>query len=469
MDGTEYQGKLAETLEAYCIWLEKSEFPKLKEACRVLHTSFGTLYKMFLQKRFIHDDPYKQDVKIAEIKVPDPILAEGDRVEQLTINLSAYDNQLDFLVNFAQMDTDFLTLDNIKRISALVKYIEWTKFTLDTPNTTTKAVVDLTVAVKTGGDPMASRFVTDSLGMMDKASITIMGCLKVVAAFSREYYKLELRQNITGAMKPAGITVEQIRRKFPSAMPQKPFYPDLVDEVIKEDYTPGGEKLREEVLKKFAVPDNKPKVEQTVESFKPTLLEGFVIISSVAVSMAEMAPKLDENNGILQNHKQGFLAQIKAAIRQMLHKEPDPVIYEVEYIDTAKGTPVKEKVNFNVFRADMDKKVRTYGSLCSRGVPAARLESMEEKLLLPLLDRAVRDAQAAHKTLTGLDEYFKAAAPKEVRDKIKGIKPELATMKNAVIKANQRRHEYSAQLEESEQFKKLGVHVQAQALAQAQT
>jgi hypothetical protein len=460
MDNTEYQNKLAEILEAYYLWLEKSEFPKLKEACRTLHSSFAALYKMFLQKRLIHEDPYKQDVKIAEIKVPDPISTEGDKLEQLTVNLSAYDNQLDFLVNFAQLDTDFLTLDNIKRISALIKYIEWTKFTLDTPNTTTKAVVDLTVTIKTSGDPMGSRIVTDSVSAMDKASVAIMGCLKVVAGFNREYYKLELRQNITGFMKPGDVTVEQIRKKFPSAMPKKPFYPDLVDEVIKEDAVPGGEKLREEILKKFTVPDNKPKAEQTVESFKPTLLEGFVVISSAAVSMAEMAPKLDENNSVLQNRKQSFLAQIKAAIRQMIHKEPDPVIYEVEYIDTAKGTPVKEKVNFNVFRSDMEKKIRTYGSLCTRGAPATRLASMEEKQLLPLLERAVRDAQAVHKTLTGLDEYFKAAAPKEVRDKIKGIKPELATMKNAIIKANQRRHEYSAQLEESEQFKKLGVQVQ---------
>jgi hypothetical protein len=462
MDSTEYQNKLAETLEAYCLWLEKSEFPKLKEACRTLHNSFAALYKMFLQKRLIHEDPYKQDVKIAEIKVPDPIGADGNKLEQLTVNLSAYDNQLDFLANFAQLDTDFLTLDTIKRISALVKYIEWTKFTLDTPSTTTKALVDLTVTIKTSGDPMGSRIVTDSAGAMDKASVTVMGCLKVMAGFNREFYKLELRQNITGSLKPGEMTVEQIRKKFPSAMPKKPFYPDLVDEVLKEDAAPGGEKLREEILKKFAVPDNKPKAEQTIESFKPTLLEGFVIISSAAVSMAEMAPKLDENNSVLQNRKQSFLAQIKAAIRQMMHKEPDPVIYDVEYIDTAKGAPVKEKVNFNVFRADVEKKIRTYGSLSTRGVPAARLASMEEKQLLPLLERAVRDAQAVHKTLTGLDEYFKAAAPKEVRDKIKGIKPELATMKNAIIKANQRRHEYSAQLEESEQFKKLGVQAQAQ-------
>jgi uncharacterized protein YeeX (DUF496 family) len=75
-----------------------------------------------------------------------------------------------------------------------------------------------------------------------------------------------------------------------------------------------------------------------------------------------------------------------------------------------------------------------------------------------MLERAVRDIQHVHKLLGGLDEYFKAESSRENREKVKGIKPELATIKNAYIKANQKRHEYSAQLEEAEQLKRLGVH-----------
>jgi hypothetical protein len=64
-----------------------------------------------------------------------------------------------------------------------------------------------------------------------------------------------------------------------------------------------------------------------------------------------------------------------------------------------------------------------------------------------------------HKILGALDDFFKLEAGKEDRDKIKGIKPELATMKNAIVKANQRRYEFSAQKEEEEQMKKLGIAI----------
>jgi hypothetical protein len=181
-----------------------------------------------------------------------------------------------------------------------------------------------------------------------------------------------------------------------------------------------------------------------------------MILSSVAVALSDLASRLDENNNVFQNRKQGFLEQLKAAFRQMLHKAPDPVIYEIEYIDTVKGIPVREKINFGLFRTELDRKIRTFAALGGRGGVSSRLDAMAESQLLTLLEKAVRDAQSVHKILAGLDEYFKAAPP-EIREKIKGIKPELATIKNAIIKANQKRHEYSAQLEEAEQLKRLGI------------
>ncbi|MDR0586067.1 MAG: hypothetical protein LBG26_02390 [Treponema sp.] len=457
MDSKEYQDALSAALEAYRLWLEKSEFPKLKEECRTFHTSFAAIYNQLIQKRLIHEDPYKHEAKIGEIKIPNPVSQEGDKTEQLTVSLSAYDNQLDFLVNFSQLSIEFLTLENIKRIVALIRYIDWTKFNVDAQGVTTKAMVDITLQIRTGGDPLAGRIIGDALGALDKSSAAIMGYLKEAANFDRESYKLELRQNLTGTMKTGEAVLETIRKKFPAVMPGRPFYPDLVEEVIKEDFGPGGDNIRETVLKQLAVPDNKPKAAKQVVSFKSILLDGCMIISSVGASLSDIAPRLDENSIVLQNRKQGLFEQLKTAFRQMFHREPDPVIYEIEYLDTAKGTPVREKVNFGVFRAELDRKIRGFASLGGRGGISSRLDAMNENQILSLLEKTVRDAQSVHKTLTGLDEYFKTEASREMREKIKGIKPELATIKNAIIKANQKRHEYSAQLEEEEQLKRLGI------------
>ncbi|MDR1287439.1 MAG: hypothetical protein LBK08_07510, partial [Treponema sp.] len=429
MDSKEYQDALSAAIEARHLWLEKSEFPKLKEECRTFHVSFGVIYGQLIQKRLIHEDPYKHEAKAGEIKVPDPVNHESDKTEQLTISLSAYDNQLDFLVNFSQFSTEFLTLENIKRIIALVRYIDWTKFNTDTQNPTTKALVDIVAQARTGGDPLTLRVIGDALSALNKASAAIMGYLKEAANFDREAYKLELRQNLTGSMKAGEAVLENIRKKFYVAMPGRPFYPDLAEEVIKEDFSPEGDKLREAILKQLAVPDNKPKTVKQAVSFKSILLDGCMIISSTAATLAEIVPKMDENSAVLQNRKQSFFEQLKMAFRQMFHKEPDPVIYEIEYLDVVKGTPVREKVNFGMFMADLDRKIRSLASLSGRGGISSRLDTMGETQLLSLLEKAVRDAQSLHKILAGLDEHFKAEASRELREKIRGIKPDLATIK----------------------------------------
>jgi hypothetical protein len=240
-------------------------------------------------------------------------------------------------------------------------------------------------------------------------------------------------------------------------MPGKPFYPDLVAELVKEDSN-AGKPLRDEVIKQMTVPDTKPKTVAPQILFKNILIEGLNAIGSVGSSLTEVGVKMDENAALMENRKNGFWDKLKRVIQQMLNKEPDPTIFDVEYMDPVKGAPVREKIDFAQFRGEMDRKTRTLTALASRsGGAFDKMQSMNETQLMGMLEKNIREIQTIHKVLGALDDFFKIEAGREDRDKVKGIKPELATMKNAIVKANQRRHEYSAQKEEEEQMRKLGI------------
>ena len=454
MDRNEYQKVLDKALNSYASWLERINFPKFKEEFRSFHNSFQTVYKILIQKRMINEDPYKHEAKIGEIQVPKIIHTEGDRKDQLTMNLSAYDNQLDFLVNFFQFSIDFLTIENIKRILGLVRYIDWANFNTDTQSSTTKVVVDLIHQARTSLESLTVNVINESIGKLKTSTGILIGYLKTATLYSRESYKLQMRETITGTMNDA--TVEGIKKKFSSAMPGIAFYPDLAEELIKEDYSPGGEQLRNAVLKQLAVPEERPKVVKKKADIKVTLIDGLMGISSVGISLGEIVSRLDENHQLFQNRRQTFFEKFRELMRQVFNKDPEPVIYDIEYIDPVKGAAVKEKVDFTLFRADLDKRIRTFSSFGVRN--SSRLEVMDEKLLQNYLERTVRDAQNLHKILSGLDDYFKTQAPKESKEKVRGIKPELGEIKNAIIKANQKRVEYSSQLEEEQQLKRLGVN-----------
>ena len=62
-----------------------------------------------------------------------------------------------------------------------------------------------------------------------------------------------------------------------------------------------------------------------------------------------------------------------------------------------------------------------------------------------------------HRRAQALDTYFKSKATRDDRRKLRGIKIELTTIRNSIVKANQLKHEYTAKKEELEQMKRLGI------------
>ena len=457
-ESDDYLKTLGETLKARADWLERNELPRLKEDLRKYHTGFASLYSLYLKKGLINEDPYKAEAKIGELEVPiSTPFSEMEKLDQLTQRLANYDNQLDFLVNFYQFSAEFLNLDRIKRILGLVKYIDWARLGPDSQSSMTKAVADLTNQIKIGTDNLTMSVINESLSNLGKSYSPIMGTLKYLSDYHRETYKLNLRAITAGMSQADASNISMVRKKFSQSRQGTPFYPDLAEEIIKEDYSKDGPALREEVLKKLKVAEEKPKQTKAQVNFKGILIDGIQALGGTAGTFSEIAQKIDENQAILESRKQGFIQKLKKIWQQMLNKEPEPIFYEVEYMDPVKSIPVREKINFSVFRTDLDRKIKTLMPITSRGTAFSKLEAMQEEQLVGFLDRNIREVQSIHKILTALDEFFKAEVDKDDRDRIKGVKPELGTVKNSILRANSKRHEYSAQKEEEEQFRRLGV------------
>jgi hypothetical protein len=321
----------------------------------------------------------------------------------------------------------------------------------------TKAVAEMTTQAKAGVDTLTLSIIGESLSRLGKTTTAIMGTLKDLNAYYRESYKLSVRQNITQSMSANEATSDNIKKKMPSAMPGAHFYKELIEEIIKEDYTSSGQDLRDTLLNTLMVREEKQKAAKQVINFKNILLSGIQVIGGASNSLIEIGAKIDENNSVLESHKKGFIYTLKELIRQITNADPEDVIYNVEYLDNTKGVPIKERVNFHLFRDEMDKKAKILNSFV-RGPAYQKLSNMTEEQIIGYLEKNINDIQNLHKILGALDDYFKANASQEDRGKIKGIKPELSAMKNSYVKANQLRFEYNSQKEEEQQLRSLGVN-----------
>jgi hypothetical protein len=453
----DYQKALSEALQARQEVIEKSVLVTLKEELRAFYNAYGSLYAMLLTKWMVKEDPYKQDVQMGEIQIPATgAFSDAEKNEQLTIRLSQYDTQLDMLVNFYQFNVTYFTLDRIKRVLGLIKYIDWLNLTEDSSSPITRAVAELTNQLRKGTDALGVGGIVGLIQRLSKLSRSILGYLEVLSNFNREVYKLEVRKAISNRI-PEGKSpsVVDIKKQMAAAMPGKPVvYTKLIEELIKEDYSSMGPELRENILKSLKHTENKQDNPLQEVSLKHFLVEGIQIIGGIAPILLELGVKLDANEIILADRKLSFWDKIKRLWAQIIDKKPEPVIYEVE-LQHPGSSPIKVLVNFDQFRNRLDKKAKQFISV--QNTSLSKLRALPDEQLLKFLEQGIQEMQYFHKTLNALDDYFKQAVDQDERDRIKGIKPELSTLKNAYIKANQRYSEYKIQKEEAEQLKKLGI------------
>jgi hypothetical protein len=455
-DSNEFYSVFLEALQNKRQWLEKSELPKLKLEFRTFYISFRSLFKVLVKKGLVNEDPYKDENTVTELE-PLPESAINDNNE-LGIRLSAYDNQLDYLINFYEYNTANFSQEKVKKVLALVKYIDWANLSTESGSYNTAAVAEVINQMRKGDvDVVSAKLLVDSLGTLGKASGKIIAILKGINDFNREDYKRVLRDKITNNMTGAEATLQNMKKRFAQAAPGKPFFTELAEEVINEDFSERSDVLHKKALERLGTPDEKSKPIKGPTSLKSTLISGLNDVGLSAASFLEIIGKISESHSLIQNRKRSFWENLMRLLGQMFNKQEESVVYECEYREPGKG-PVKESIEFETFCDNLEKKIKILNAIGPRGPAASKLEAMKEEQLLELLGKNIRDVQGLYKSLSALDDFFKgSAAAKEDGMKVKGIKPELGSIKNAYVKAIEKLREYQAQMEEAEQFKKMGI------------
>jgi hypothetical protein len=455
--------KLKEALDARKNWLARTELPALHEDFRAFQREISALYLLFAKKGYLIEDPYKNETKSGDLQLPPTgNFTDINKRDQLGLRLATLDNELDYLVNFHEFSVDSFPQEKIKMMAGLVRYIDWSQLASPEVNVTTQAVCEAVTGIRQGAnDPVAYKTLSDSLAVLSDRTRTIMAALKLLNDFNREQYKYDIRIKITYSMSADEATLPNIKKKFSGLKEKSPFYPDLVEEIIREDYSNDSKSLQEGVLQRLATVEEKHKPKKAPVSFKHILIDGLNIIGAAGTNLSEIIEKINENHYLLEKQNAGIWAAIKKLMARITNGNADAVVYELEYSDPAKNSVVHEKLNYKSFYAAIEKKITILDAIAAHGSTSKKLESMDEEHLISLLQHNIKELLNFHKTLGVLDEYFKTEVDRASRSKIKGIKPELSALKNTITKAGGRLRDYNIQKEEEAQFKKLGIGADA--------
>ncbi len=462
-----FSKQLFELAEAKKQWYDTEEMIKILEEYRNLLGVVNNLINLLEKKGLIQPDPYKLDKKISDIAVPDELpFIETERSMVIGARLSDFESMLDFICNIFKFSVSTVSVERIKTLLSLNNYFQWNALVPNSAKPNTKGLGEIVQAVKMGTDTLSVSVLNDSINYASKTVAKINTFLKDLTDFQKELYKIEIRKNIfehpsyshEKSLKSNTDAMQQIRKLYPQVMGKRPFYSELIEELIQEEYGAEKEKLRANLVKKFEIVSNKKEEKKIKIDTKEMLMEAVRALGGAAPILEQIALKIDENHKILESEHNSFMDKLLALLRQAFNRPEKPTTYTVTVIDTLTQSRKHEDITYQDFVNDINRRRRTYNSFSVKKAPGyVKIESQTEKSIQEYLSKQISECNHLMQLLSALDDFFKSAPSAENRSKIKGLKMELTSLKNCIVKTNQRKAEYTALIEEEEQLKKLGI------------
>ncbi len=462
----EFFQKLKDAIKTKKDFFNSSELPKMLESYRLLHTCVRNLYDILVKRSLITPDPYKLESKISDITIPDesPFI-ESERALIIGSRFSDYESMLDFICTYVKFSTDGITIPRIKKLVDLNNSFQWNNMTMNNSRTNTRGLALLIQEAKENAPKLQTSLINDSVSKSSQSVDLINATLKELMTFQREAYKFQIRTDILQSPKfnkekatTQAEEIAEIKKIFPSIMGKTSYYGELIQEIAAEDLAPNKQKIQEETLYKLQIKQKENKEKQNSVDYKGILLNCLHTLSNLGELYSAIIEKLSANVNILEKQKNSFFKKLKKALRAAFKIPEPPLIYELTITDQKKGTKSRRNVDINVFSANIERKANFFISLSDkRGPEFTKAKLLSEQKILEYLNKSITENQEILVLLDALDEFFKQQVNPHDRSKIKGLKIDLISIKNILIKAVQQRSEYVSYIEEQEQMQKLGI------------
>jgi hypothetical protein len=468
-DAAAYAATIEEALEKKLVELNTTVLPAMQDHFRVFLTTFEGPYNILVKKGAIREDPYKLEEKLSEIRLPSrERFPPSDLEEQMGIRLSQYHSQIDFLINYYEFSVSFLTLQRLRQLTALVKYLDFGGLVETSPNVNNAGLATLLDRINKGSDSVAISIAKDGVIHLADLSRRILKCIADLALYQRERYKLELRSSVIPA---AGLDASRLSSDQASALQAiqrqakvagMPYYQELAGEVLAEDYpadaAAGGE-LRARVLARLKVEEQKrEKPKATGPTPRELLLDAVKVLCGSEASLRSALKAVRDGEELVARQPLTLGERVRRFFARAAGSAPEEKTFEIEYMDDSRGEVKVERVAYSAFVGSVGTKVKSLQALATKNTQAnQKLLAASDDQLFESVTRLAAEITGMTKRLEGLSNLFRSQVSPEHRSQFRGIHPDLAAIRGAVSRANRQKHEYVSRREEEEQFKKLGI------------
>jgi len=241
-------------------------------------------------------------------------------------------------------------------------------------------------------------------------------------------------------------------------MGKKSFYTELIEELVQEEVGPDKETRRQVLMNKFNVAAQKTEKKVSEVNTKDILLNSVRALGGFSPQFDVIVQKISENHILLQNEHSGAWNKLILACRKVFGLTEKSIEYRIKVIQPLSQIEKSEQLDYSTFIDSLTHRSRLYAAVSVKTSSAyQKIEEQSDDAILEYVQRKINECQSLCVTLVGLDEFFKTEVAAEKRTKVKGLSMELTSIKNTLVKVNQRKAEYVSLLAEQEQMKKLGI------------
>ncbi|HZK19326.1 MAG TPA: hypothetical protein VFC68_01230, partial [Treponemataceae bacterium] len=428
---------------------------------------FENFHNMLTKKGLIQDDPYKKDKKITDIFVPDESdFSDSDKAMVMGVRLSEYETSLDYLCNYFKFSIANLSLDRLKTLAKLSSYIKWQSLKSNSVHPNTRALSGICTSIRNGSDQMAIKILNDFITVARKNISNINKTLKDLVELKKIAYKATVRKTITEHPTYSSETAQnspqeferQIKKLFPTVMGKTPYYKELIEELVKEEFAPNKQEIYTQLLETLRI-----KVQQTVKktkklNTKELLMDSIRTLASITPQLEQIIKKISENHTLLDNEDKNFWRRFQEMLRKAFNIEPPRIEYKLEIEDPHTHLKRTKTLNYFVFMTSLSKRNTVYSSFAIKNTPGyMKLETQSEKKILEFINTQLKECKQTIVVLESLNIFFKTAVRPINRERLANWAIELTSIQNTLIKTAQRKAEYTSYIEEHEQLKKLGI------------
>ena len=461
-----FTNQLEVALMAKQSWFNTDRLQKMLEQFRLLYTCVRNLNEVLIKRSLIQPDPYKLETRISEIAtIETSPFTENEDPIILGKRFSDYEMMLDFICTYFRFSVENINVSRIKILLELIDAFDWTNLSSNNSKSNTRALATALTKARTNAPSVTISLINDSNEKCSKCCNQIKSYLTELADFQKELYKGNLRKDLfehpdfdkKRAFSSPDAEMAEIKRLYVKTTGKKTFYTDLVQEIINEDQGPDRLNLRQKLLTKLEIKIQESKKESKAVDPHEMLMAAVFSLGVLGSILGQIGVKLSDNFDLLFYVKRTFFVKFMEALKKALGLKEKERNCSVVVTDSQSGAKTTQQVQVNALLAQINRLAHIYSGIASKGNEYNKLNSAKEDDALIFLNKQVQENQKLFTLINALDEHFKSHVEILQRPKVKGLKIDLSSYRNAIIAINKKRGEYASAKEEIEQMKKLGI------------